>query len=208
MDGALDLIATLMHRGGPVMWPIAVCSVLVVLVVLRKVLQWLFHRLAVRVGAAGWNYALAALRKGDRAAAEQAAKTSASPYAHVLAVALAQSGRPFGEALEREARTLVRRLARGLGVLDTIVTLAPMLGILGTVTGIIASFDLMGSMGVDDPTGVAGGIAEALITTAAGLVVSMAALIPLNAGRVWHAALVRSLERAMTDAEHAAEAKP
>lgn len=208
MDGALDLIATLMHRGGPVMWPIACCSVIVVLVILRKLLQWLFHVLAARAGAAGWRYALGALRKGDRPAAEEAAKASASPYAHVLAAALAQAERPFAEALEGEARALVRRLARGLGVLDTIVTLAPMLGILGTVTGIITSFDLMGSMGVDDPTGVAGGIAEALITTAAGLVVSIAALILLNAGRVWHAALVRALERAMTDAERAAEATP
>ena len=102
----------------------------------------------------------------------------------------------------------MRRLARGLGVLDTIVTLAPMLGILGTVTGIIASFDLMGSMGVDDPTGVAGGIAEALITTAAGLVVSIGALIPLNAGRVWHRAQTRAMEAAMTAAERAAEAAP
>lgn len=203
MEGAFSLIAKLMYRGGPVMWPIALCSVIVVLIVLRKALQWGFHLLAIRAGQTGWAATLEALRAGDRAEAARRASASASPYAHILADALVQETRPLAEALEWAARRAVRRLARGLGVLDTIVTLAPMLGILGTVTGIIASFDLMGTMGVDDPTGVAGGIAEALITTAAGLVVSIGALIPLNAGRVAHAALVRDLERAMTDAERA-----
>ena len=208
MDGALELIATVMRRGGPVMWPIALCSLIVALVVLRKALQWGFHALAERAGAPLWGKALDALRAGDRQAAKALAAQGASPYGAVLAAALGRADLPFAEALEAEARAALRRLARGLGVLDTIVTLAPMLGILGTVTGIIASFDLMGSMSVDDPTGVAGGIAEALITTAAGLVVSIGALIPLNAGRVWHRAQTRAMEAAMTAAERAAEAAP
>lgn len=208
MDGALELVATVMRRGGPVMWPIALCSLLVVLVVLRKALQWAFHAFARRIGAAGWARALDALRAGDRAAAMGLAAKAVSPYGPILAAALGRDDQPFAEALEAEARAALRGLACGLGVLDTIVTLAPMLGILGTVTGIIASFDLMGSMGADDPTGVAGGIAEALITTAAGLVVSIGALIPLNAGRVWHRAQIRAMEAAMSAAERAAGAAP
>ena len=78
-----------------------------------------------------------------------------------------------------------------------------MLGILGTVTGIIVSFNLMGATGSEDPTGIASGIAEALLTTAAGLVVSISALIPLNAGRAWHKALVNRIEAAMTAVEAA-----
>ena len=208
MDGALELVATVMRRGGPVMWPIALCSLLVVLVVLRKALQWAFHAFARRIGAAGWARALDALRAGDRAAARGLAAKAVSPYGPILAAALGRDDQPFAEALEAEARAALRGLACGLGVLDTIVTLAPMLGILGTVTGIIASFDLMGSMGADDPTGVAGGIAEALITTAAGLVVSIGALIPLNAGRVWHRAQIRAMEAAMSAAERAAGTAP
>lgn len=208
MDGALELVATVMRRGGPVMWPIALCSLLVVLVVLRKALQWAFHAFARRIGAAGWARALDALRAGDRAAARGLAAKAVSPYGPILDAALGRDDQPFAEALEAEARAALRGLACGLGVLDTIVTLAPMLGILGTVTGIIASFDLMGSMGADDPTGVAGGIAEALITTAAGLVVSIGALIPLNAGRVWHRAQIRAMEAAMSAAERAAGAAP
>lgn len=203
MDAALALVADLMHRGGPVMWPLALCSVVAVLVVLRKVLQWLFFMLAVRAGQSGWARVLGAVRQGNLEAAQAEAAKSASPYAHILAAAHARADLPFADALLAEAQAQVRLLARGLGVLDTIVTLAPMLGILGTVTGIIGAFDLMGSMGVDDPTGVAGGIAEALITTAAGLVISIAALIPLNAGRVWHRALARGIETAMTAVERA-----
>lgn len=208
MGAAIDLIAVAMRDGGPVMWPIALCSFLVVVVTLRKALQWVFHRLAVRAGAEGWGNVLRTLRDEGREAAAARAAQATSPYAAVLAAALGRADQPFGEALEAEARGLVRRLARGLGVLDTIVTLAPMLGILGTVTGIIGSFSALGEMGTDNPTAVAGGIAEALYTTAAGLIVSICALIPLNLGRVCHKALVRDLEGAMTEAERAAEKAP
>ena len=65
-------------------------------------------------------------------------------------------------------------------VLDTIITIAPMLGILGTVTGIIASFDMLGLAGVEEPKAVVAGIAQALITTAAGLGISIATVFPYN----------------------------
>ena len=67
-----------------------------------------------------------------------------------------------------------------MAILDTIITMAPLLGILGTVTGIIQSFDLLGQLQVEDPRGVADGIAEALITTAAGLVIALGTLLPFN----------------------------
>ena len=204
MGAAIDLIAVAMRDGGPVMWPIALCSLLVELVTLRKALQWIYYRFTVRSGTAGWDATLETLRAEGAEAAEKRATKEVSPYAAVLVAAMRRKEEPFGEALEVEARALTRRLARGLGVLDTIVTLAPMLGILGTVTGIIGSFSALGTMGTDNPTAVAGGIAEALYTTAAGLIVSICALIPLNVGRVCHKALVRDLETAMTDVERAA----
>ncbi len=71
-------------------------------------------------------------------------------------------------------------MKRGLSVLDTIITLSPLLGILGTVAGIIISFDLLGAAGLEDPTAVTGGIAQALITTATGLAIAIVALLPYN----------------------------
>lgn len=196
----IAFLADLMHRGGPVMWPIVLCSLVAVSVTLRKACQWLWWRWAVRCGAGGWAGTLAALRGG---ASEPSAALGCSPYAALVAEALGARGAAFPTALEQAARCRIRSLRRGLGVLDTVVTLAPMLGILGTVTGIIASFDLLGAAGAEDPAGVTAGIAEALITTAAGLVVSIVALLPLNYGRAWIRDAVRALEEAMTLAEEA-----
>lgn len=203
MHEPLDFFVQLMNRGGPVMWPIAICSLITVIITLRKLLQWTFLMLHIIAGAKTWTAVLKTLSSADTEATQKAIQQCHSPFAAILSQALAHPDLPFQEALEDSARQAVRKLATGLGVLDTIVTLAPMLGILGTVTGIITSFNLMGAMGTDDPTGVASGIAEALITTAAGLVVSILALIPLNAGRIWHKALTQRIERAMTAVEAA-----
>jgi biopolymer transport protein ExbB len=84
------------------------------------------------------------------------------------------------EAMEVAAGDEIERMKRGLPILDTIITMAPMLGILGTVTGIIKSFNLLGTVGVADPRAATSGLAEALITTAAGLIVALATLVPFN----------------------------
>lgn len=75
----------------------------------------------------------------------------------------------------------IEQTRRGLTVLDTVITLAPLLGILGTVSGIISSFELLGEMGIQDPKAVTSGIAQALLTTAAGLTIAIITLIPYNA---------------------------
>lgn len=203
MNEPLDVFTQFMQRGGPVMWPIAICSLITVIVTLRKTLQWSFMMLHIIAGEKTWTAILKTLSADDQNATQIALKASYSPFAKILSQALTNPDLPFQEALEDAAKQSVRKLATGLGILDTIVTLAPMLGILGTVTGIITSFNLMGTMGTDDPSSVASGIAEALLTTAAGLIVSILALIPLNAGRVWHKALTQRIERAMTAVEAA-----
>ncbi len=198
MEDTVTFLTTLIERGGPVMWPIALCSVITVFTFLQKTIQWSFYMLLAKSNASAWTRALQAFSNGEA----DAFKSVASPYAAVVRKAQANKDLAFQPALEAVAHGEVHRLARGLGVLDTIVTLAPMLGILGTVTGIITAFNLMGASGTDDPAGIASGIAEALITTAAGLVVSMVALLPLNVGRVWHRRLALDLQNALTAVEH------
>lgn len=82
--------------------------------------------------------------------------------------------------MEVAAGDEIERMKRGLDILDTIITMAPLLGILGTVLGIIDSFDLLGHSGIEDPKAVSGGIAQALITTAAGLTVALMTMVPFN----------------------------
>ena len=84
------------------------------------------------------------------------------------------------ESIEIAAEDEMERMKQGLNILDTIITMAPLLGILGTVLGIIQSFDLLGNSGIEDPKAVTGGIAQALITTAAGLTVALVTLVPFN----------------------------
>ena len=83
-------------------------------------------------------------------------------------------------------------------ILDTVITLSPLLGILGTVSGIITSFDLLGAMGIQDPKAVTGGIAQALITTAAGLTIAIITLIPYNIFVRRTEKLTASLEKTCT----------
>ncbi len=206
---AIDFLADLMRRGGPVMWPLALCSIIALLITLRKLLQWSHWKIRCVLGADEWKTLLDGMLDATPTAAHADAPQTAqplklaqlvsshrsfiSPYTQIVKIATEQN-----LPLEVVAQKEVRTLRRGLSVLDTIVTLAPMLGILGTVTGIITSFDLMGAAGVEDPTGVTAGIAEALITTASGLVVSIVALLPLNYGRVWCKEAIRALEEALT----------
>jgi biopolymer transport protein ExbB len=88
------------------------------------------------------------------------------------------------EAFEREVEESImfqmRKLDRNLWVLDTAVTLGPLLGLLGTIIGMIGSFNILGSSGTSDPMAVSGGIAHALIATACGLTIALVGVVALN----------------------------
>ena len=84
------------------------------------------------------------------------------------------------KAMESAAADEVQRMRRYMTVLDTMITVAPLLGIFGTVTGIITSFEMLGSAGIDHPDAVTAGVAEALITTATGLAIAIFSVFPYN----------------------------
>jgi biopolymer transport protein ExbB len=79
-----------------------------------------------------------------------------------------------------EAQQIEKALSRGLWVLETVVTAAPLLGLLGTITGMMHAFNLIGAAGLVDPSGVTGGVAQALIATALGLFIALIALFAFN----------------------------
>jgi len=94
-----------------------------------------------------------------------------------------------------EASQIEQALARWLWVLETIVTAAPLLGLLGTITGMIRAFRLFGNQGLVDPGGVTGGVAEALIATALGLFVALIALFAFNYFSQRQAQVMDEMER-------------
>lgn len=120
------------------------------------------------------------LEQGDINRAIAAGKGTKDFVARVLTYGLQYGSEGISSSVLRAANGELRRFSRGLAVLDTIITLAPLLGLLGTVTGMIGAFGLLGASELGAPTAITGGIAEALIATAFGLGIAITCLIPFN----------------------------
>jgi len=166
----------LMERGGVAMWPLLALSVVSLALILER--SWFWWRTRGR----DVPRLAAALREGRTAEVRAIAGGSRDVHAR-FARALAEHG--ASEAVAAEAAEAVRpAIDRFMVGLSTIVTAAPMLGILGTVLGIIDSFELLGGdNAITDPSEVSAGIAQALVSTAAGLVVALSTLFPYMAFR-------------------------
>ena len=170
-------VMDLMAKGGPVMYPLALVSVLAVAIALER--AWYFARLG-KDREDLMEEMRAFLAEGRLLEAMQLIRRHNGPTAAVLAEGLAAWGRPTEEVrerMERAGQEEVAKMEARLAWLDAIVTGAPMLGLLGTVTGIIRSFRILSQLqGIDSPSALSAGIAEALITTAAGLIIAIPAL--------------------------------
>jgi biopolymer transport protein ExbB len=171
----VSALVAILAKGGPVMIPLLACSVLSVAVVLER--AWFWWR-ARGLGVAARVLDLAAAARWEDALAHAAG--SPAPPARVLAAGLTYRESDPVRAMEAAARAEAARMRRGLPVLDTIVTLSPLLGLLGTVTGMIAAFGVMATSGIDQPHAITGGVAEALIATAAGLGIAIVTLVAHN----------------------------
>lgn len=164
-------------QGGPIMYPLLIAALIAIAVVGERLVWW--FRTAGRRDPAAVAASLKAAEAGDWPAAEQAVAKSEDPVARVLRAGLAHRAGSFEGAVQVASAAELREAARFITVLDTLVTLAPLLGLLGTVTGIMGSFTSIGSDELA-VTKVTGGIGEALIATAAGLGIAIVTLVPLN----------------------------
>ena len=121
-----------------------------------------------------------------------------SPLGKILAAGLANRNRDrtiIRESIEDTGRHVVHELDRFIGTLGTIASLSPLMGLLGTVFGMIRTFNAITTSGIGNPASLAGGIAEALITTAAGLTVAIPALLAYKYLRGRVQALVVQMEK-------------
>src|SRR5262245_53310879 len=157
------------------MIPLLICSVLAVSVVIER---WSFWWRRRDEASAERALRLAVHGKFDEAA--EVAGTSRAPGARVITAGLTHRESGATKAMEVVAQEELGLARRYLPVLDTIITLSPLLGLLGTVTGMIAAFGVLSASGMNQPTAITGGVAEALIATAVGLGIAIATLVPYN----------------------------
>jgi biopolymer transport protein ExbB len=163
--------------GGPFMWPIIICSVIAGAIVLERL--WTLQQR--RVAPPDLTRRIWALVEAGQVSDKVvAALQSNSPLGRLLAAGLTHRHRPRSvmmERLEDEGRHVAHDLDRFLNTLGTIAGVTPLMGLLGTVMGIIKAFNAIYAGGLGDPRLLSGGISEALITTAAGLCVAIPSYI-------------------------------
>jgi len=167
----------LFKSGGLLMWPILACSVVATTIVCERL--WTLNRRAVTPRHLMEQIRVMLERREIDPARVKAIRDS-SPLGRILAAGLvnSQHGREImKDAIEESGRHVVHELERYLNSLGTIAAITPLLGLLGTVIGMIKVFAAITAFGVGDPTVLAGGISEALITTAAGLSIGIPALM-------------------------------
>src|SRR4029450_6342645 len=165
------------RKGGPVMWPILIVSIIGLTVVIERILWWggrWFRRDQKRI-----EKVFTAIENGDVAEASRLSRGSRDPVLRMMWNGLNHQHASLQGALQVAAGIEIKRAGRFLVVMDTLVTLAPLLGLLGTITGLIRSFSFLGNEELAVQA-VTGGIAEALIATACGLGIAIFALIPFN----------------------------
>lgn len=165
------------NQGGPVMWPILLVSIVALTVVIERIFWWggrWMRRDPKRI-----EKVFTAIENGDVAEASRLSRDSRDPVLRMMWNGLNHQHASLQGALQVAAGIEIKRAGRFLVVMDTLVTLAPLLGLLGTVTGLIKAFGALGNEEVA-VVAVTGGIAEALIATACGLGIAIFALIPFN----------------------------
>jgi biopolymer transport protein ExbB len=168
-------------KGGFMMIPIALCSLIALAILVERLFS--LRRMRINTGTFVLQVKNMLLRKKVEEAV-MLCKDTPGPIAAITQAGLLKHNRPREEikdAIEGAAKTQVYHLERYLGILGTIAAIAPLIGFLGTVTGMIKAFmDIQNLGGNVDASVLAGGIWEALITTAAGLSVGIPALIFYN----------------------------
>lgn len=166
------------YYGGPVMYPLLFCSIVSLTIIIERSIFWIRVKRGRDISRLDAFMDLIEKEKMDEA--KKIAEGVNDHVIRVLVCGAVHRDFSFRDAMQMSADQEIARMRRYLPVLDTMITLSPLLGILGTVIGIISSFNMLGTVGVENPRMVTIGIAQALITTAFGLIIAICSLIPYN----------------------------
>ena len=175
--------------GGPVMYPLLACSILVLTVIIERAFFWI--RLTTHRDRTLVDRVLELSRTGEWQVIREKVAGSRDYVVRVLVAGILHREFSMSRAMESAAAEEIKEMRRFMNVLDTMITVAPLLGIFGTVIGIIISFESLGTAGIAHPRAVTAGIAQALITTATGLAIAIFSVFPYNYfnSRIEYAAL-------------------
>ncbi len=186
-------------KGGPAMWPLLIVSIIAMTTVIERALfAWKQKKKRQP------ELVRTILRRVEQGKIEEAivlGRHAQDPVARMLVHGLLHRDRALSGALLHSASKELKPYQRGLTALDTAVTLSPLLGLFGTVTGMIRAFGMLGGQQLDAPTAITGGIAEALIATAFGLCIAILALVPLNLLNSYYERTKEEIEQAATELE-------
>jgi len=187
-----NIVVETFLEGGWVMWPILATFFLALCVILDRAVWWL--RLKSILQPARQEEARDAIGTGDFETAWKLTQNTADPYLQNLAEGITHARTSMLAAMQLHATHLIEKSEARMWVISTLITLAPLLGLFGTVVGIMGSFSFVGDEQLA-ATKVSGGIAEALIATACGIAIAILCLLPYNFFRKRVAVLRGSLER-------------
>jgi biopolymer transport protein ExbB len=175
------------------MLPLLLCSIISATVIIERF--WFWWRIDGRLDAGRLETCLEHGRKGEWHRALALVEDRRDYLSIVMTAGIDGRHASPAKVMAAVATEEVSRMRRLMPVLDTMITAAPLLGILGTVIGIIVSFDILGSRGIEDPLAVTAGIAQALMTTAAGLTIAIFTVFPYN---YFNARIARAIHRLET----------
>ncbi len=195
-----NILVKYFSAGGPIMWPILITGIVAVSVVGERTFWW--WRESRKRDPRTLEKLFGALEAGDFREASELSKGSPDPIIRMIWHGMNHFHSSLQGALQVAAGVELQKAGRFLTVMDTLVTLAPLLGLLGTVSGIFRTFLSIGSATVEGATGqITGGIGEALIATMCGLAIAIFALIPFNYFSRKVSQLEFELESAATNVE-------
>jgi biopolymer transport protein ExbB len=168
----------IIERGGPIIWPLLLTSIITLATIIER--MFFLLRFRFRMAPLKREHFSLLLSQGKIKDAISLAQVTNDPILQAIYHSYDEKKASFLISYQKQAREVLRCIHRGIPTLDTAITIAPLLGLLGTVVGLIHSFYSLGESQITAPIAITGGISEALIATAFGLAIAIIALLPYN----------------------------